>query len=138
VKNGRCRIFGRNLCQDGVAAFDDAVDIGLAKAERRPDLQDIAIGARRTDQHPAFAQAVDHGARHFGHRRLGFSVCDEFGADEQARAAHVANVDMAVADLSKARAKMPSYDAGVLDEVFVPDPLQHRKPRCGSEGIAAE
>ncbi|MCY1250920.1 hypothetical protein D9M72_646150 [compost metagenome] len=63
----------------------------LLEGQQRADFQDVFHGTGGADQHAALAHGVHHTAGLHCRRFLARAVGDQFHAEEQARAAHVAD-----------------------------------------------
>ena len=68
----------------------------------------------------------------------GLPISDQFNAQEQPRAAHVADQQMAVLEFPQTLQEMLSYLGRVDLQVFVGDDVQHRQADGAGNRVAAE
>ena len=77
-------------------------------------------------------------ARDLRRWRLGLTVVYKFEPDEETRTTHVADLDVAVADLTEPIHEVAANSESIFDQPLVADRIKYGKTRGGGNRIASE
>ena len=127
--------YSEAIARSSVLTERSACSFGL---HRRTHLQDIVVHTDTADQHAALAHEIDQSfglCRRWG---LGFTIADELDREKQPGAAHISDELETVRELCELREGVVADGAGILDQVFVLDHIEHGCADRGRNRVAAK